>query len=270
MRRILCLALAILTAVSVMTAISSSAADNGKLVIIDEGRELAEVDVGCEFIYNVGVCAGDYLINQGQGYINYNSYYAEIVEYGPLRSNGTVYLDGYCFPEKIRNASLVTNYKDNNRINYNFVRYSGVDTFNDLDKHYFKIRFKAVRPGRVEIGHVMDALGTRIDNKTVRLFTFGEPNTQFDPVPFTVSTAEPAIGYIGDADGDWDLSVLDATFIQYLAAGRDSEYSMLNADVNGDGTVDLLDALEILRYKAEMTTGSSVGEWIFESEQNIE
>ncbi len=56
----------------------------------------------------------------------------------------------------------------------------------------------------------------------------------------------------GDADGDMDVTILDATKIQRCVAGLDSKNSIVatGADADGDGEMTVLDATRIQRYKA--------------------
>ena len=56
----------------------------------------------------------------------------------------------------------------------------------------------------------------------------------------------------GDADGDGDVTILDATFIQRFVAGISlpKPLNELNADVDGDGSVTILDATLIQRFNA--------------------
>lgn len=271
MKRLLCLLLTLLTLAAVLTAYPASAADDPQvLTVTDEGRVLAEVEVGNQFIYNVGLFTDSYSVTNGQGELRYDGDYVKLVAYGPLYRDGSANVNAYSFAERVNNSSLVANYDIANRVYYNFAKGTpGIGSFGVSD-HYFKIRFQAIAPGTVEIRHIMTNLATRVNGEPLRLFNLGIPNRQLDPVPYTLSSAEPAVAFIGDADGDYELSVMDATFIQYLTAGRAADYSMTNTDVNTDGAVNLRDALQILRYKAGMATDTSVGEWIFESEQAAE
>lgn len=267
MKKIISVALSIVMIGSVLCALNLTAyaADKDILTVTDEGRVLAEVEVGNEFIYRVGLNTAGFTIYGGQGSVSYDSDYAQIVEYG-VDSRGNPSMDFYTFPEKIRNSSLVCNYFEwKNLIKYNYAKYRGIDAFDDVNEHYFKIRFKAVKAGTVEITHTMEQL-SHMSNRLIRLFTDGKVNTQLDPMPYTFSSAEPSSAYIGDADGDYNLTVLDATFIQYATAGLPCDYNITNADVNSDGDINLKDAVQILRYKAGMTAESRIGEWIFDSE----
>lgn len=77
--------------------------------------------------------------------------------------------------------------------------------------------------------------------------------TQAPPAPTQPSTDAPApVAVYGDADGDGDVTILDATFIQRYAAGISlpTPLNELNADVDDDGSVTILDATLIQRFNA--------------------
>lgn len=60
--------------------------------------------------------------------------------------------------------------------------------------------------------------------------------------------------FLGDADGDREVTILDATKIQRGIAGLDSKNEIVatGADADGDGEMTVLDATRIQRYKAEL------------------
>lgn len=264
MKRLLCVLLTVALAASMLTAFSLSAsAAGGTLTVTSQGEVLGEVEVGNEFIYNVAFSSAGYTVASGQGVVNYDSRYAQFVEYGPLKSDGSINMSAYSFPLRIYNSSLASNFTDqNNEILFNFSKISGVGTFTE-DDHFFKVRFKAVAPGTVDISFNAQALATP---SMLPLIRRNKPNQQLDPIPYILTTVEPSVGYVGDADGDYNVTVMDATFVQLLTAGVDSAYNPINTDVNNDGAVDLRDALAILRYKSGVSTDTQIGEWIFTSE----
>ena len=270
MKKVLSIILAIAAIASMLTlfSVNTAAANNDTLTITYKGETLAQVKVGNAFIFRVGLNSGGYPVQMGQATVRYDSDYVQIIEHGPVRSNGSVNMDAYSFPVSIRNMSLVTNFTGiKNEILYNFSKYNGVDVFSDVNDHYFKVRFKAIAPGTTEIRHYFQRLSCIVDNKVVNLIYEDKENDQLDPIPYTLSTVEPAIGHIGDADGDGEIAITDATFIQYITAGKNYSYNLTNTDVNNDGEVNLKDALNILRYKAGATVDGNIGEWVFESEQ---
>lgn len=241
-----------------------TAAANNKLTITCRNQVIGEVEVGNEFIYRVAMNSGGYNVTSGQAQLRYNDSYATIDEHGEIRSDGSINMNAYSFPTRIRNTNLVTNYFGiKNEVNYNFNKFAGTGVFTE-DDPYFKIRMKAIAPGTVEIRHYSYSFYSGINT---RLIYNDKGNDQLDQIPYTVCSVEPAIGYVGDANNDYQLTVLDATTVQRLAAGVDLSYKTPSADTNDDGAVNLLDALDILRYHAGMQNSGRIGEWIFASEQ---
>lgn len=268
MKKILSFMLIIAVLIAACSVFTVNAAANDTLTVTSRGQVLGEVKVGNEFIYHVALDSAGYSVNTCEAELRCDSKYVELVEYGPVKTGGAVNMDAYCFPKRIRNCALVSNYKaDYDTVKYNFSKGSnGIGTFTPED-HYFKIRLKAIAPGTVEIRHYITKMTTLVPPlNLVQLIRFDAGNKDLDPVPYSVSGIESAVAYIGDANGDYKLSVLDATFIQRASAGVDVDYNLTNADVNEDGSITLKDALLILRHNAGVDTGTKVGEWIFESE----
>ena len=242
---------------------ADTGADN-KLTITCRNQVLGEVEVGSEFIYQVALNSGGYNVSNGEGQLRYDDRYVTIVEHGEKRSDGSVNMNAYTFPTRIRNSNLITNYLgEKNTAFYTFSKYGGVGTFTE-DDHFFKIRMKAIAPGKVNIWHYANCFYSGLETK---LILDDISNKQLDPIPYTLRTIEPAQGYVGDADGDWQLTVKDATYLQRIAAGEDLTYNEASADADSDGKVDLLDSLNVLRYHAGKQTKGKIGEWLFASEQ---
>lgn len=68
---------------------------------------------------------------------------------------------------------------------------------------------------------------------------------------------------IGDADGDNEITILDATKIQRVLAGLESDSDgmiSLRAGMTGD-ELNIMDATVIQRYLAEMEIGCPVGQY---------
>ncbi len=258
---ILC-ALILISALSFAPA-AAGAASAGKLILTDEGRQLGEIEVGNEFIFKVGLYTGDRDLINGQGIVSYDPAYLAFVGYS---ADGSSDWDSYCFPQKIINTSLVTNYTAGG-IYYNFSKYSGIEGFTNVKQHYFKARFRALKAGTADISHITEVMTARENDEAVRLYNRGKANEQIDPIPYSISSVEASSAYIGDANGDYDISVLDATYVQMITAGKKLDYKLINADVNNDGAVSLRDSLIILRYKAGIKVLGDIGEWIFDSEQ---
>lgn len=268
MKKILCILLIIALTASVLTAFSlnTAAAAGDKLIVTADGEVLAEVEVGNEFIYNIAFNSAGYSVLSGECSVFYDHNYVQLVEYGKVGSDGSVNMYAYSFPQRLRNSSLLANFfKVEDEIIYIFSKITGVGAFTEED-HFCKFRFKAVAPGTVDISHEARVLSTRVNNKNIKLIDHNRPNDQLDPIPYIITTAEPAVGYVGDADGDYELTVMDASYIQLLTAGVDSAYNPFNADVDNNGEVNLLDALSILRYQAGVAADTRIGEWIFTSE----
>ena len=248
-------------------AIDATGTDN-KLVITCRRQVLGEVEVGSEFIYNVGLNSGGYSVTTGEGQLRYDDNYVQIVEHGEKRSDGTIDMNAYSFPTRIRNTNLITNYFGyKNAALYNYSKYAGTGVFTE-DDHFFKVRMKAIAPGTVEIWHYAKCFYSyKTATDTTKLIYDDKGNDQLDPIPYTICSVEPATGYVGDANGDWQLNIMDASFLQRVSAGEALTYNSVSADANSDGRIDLLDALNILRYQAGMQTKGKIGEWIFTSEQ---
>lgn len=270
MKKILCILLTVVliaAAIPAFTVSSSAAGDT--LTITSNGKVLGKVAVGNEFIYNVALDSAGYSPFMCEGKLVCSSAYAKVVEYGTVRSDGSVSMDSYSFPARIRNSALASNYHaSNDEIRYNFSKgSSGIGVFT-TDDHFFKVRFKALKAGTAEIHHIFTILYTLEPGYVLlNLISDNVPNADLNPAPYVVETIDPAKAYIGDANGDYTLNVMDATFIQKKSAGVDVTCVQENADINKDGDVTLKDALLIVRYQAGMDTGTQVGEWIFESEQ---
>ena len=243
--------------------LGDTGADN-TLTITCRRQVLGVVEVGSEFIYQVALDSAGYNVSNGQGQLRYDDSYVKIVEYGEKRSDGSINMNAYSFPTRIRNSNLITNYfGEKNTAYYNFSKHSGVGTFTD-DQHYFKVRMKALKAGTVDIWHYSVKFSSGLFTSLIK---DDAGNKQLDPIPYTIRTVEPAQGYVGDADGDWNLTIMDATYLQRISAGENLTYNEVSADADSDGKVDLLDSLNVLRYHAGKQTKGKVGEWIFASEQ---
>ena len=72
---------------------------------------------------------------------------------------------------------------------------------------------------------------------------------------YTFTVPENSGKILGDADGDGELTTLDATVIQRLMAGMSvGSYDAILADADGDSVLTIIDATEIQRYLADMPT----------------
>lgn len=67
--------------------------------------------------------------------------------------------------------------------------------------------------------------------------------------------------YLGDVDGDGDVSIIDATCIQrYLAEIPVYAYNEEAADTDGDGSVTIIDATCIQRYLVQLACPEGIGD----------
>ena len=84
-------------------------------------------------------------------------------------------------------------------------------------------------------------------------------------VAITTQKSETPSGYIlGDADGDGEVSILDATYIQraLVGVGVPSDFDELAADVDGDGEMTILDVTCIQRYLVGINMAYTIGETV--------
>ena len=107
------------------------------------------------------------------------------------------------------------------------------------------------------------------DNATAeRTYTYNcvtNPSTQTDSVPTegptssviptSAPTTPPGGTLIGDADGDGDVTVLDATRIQRVLADLETIINNVNADTDFDGSLTIIDATRIQRFIAGLISG---------------
>ena len=86
---------------------------------------------------------------------------------------------------------------------------------------------------------------------------FGEEIPEEMPTP----SSQDRSYLLGDADGDGEVTVVDATMIQRtLAHLYTSAFNESAADVDGDGEIAIYDAVWILRFSAQMDTPYPIGE----------
>ncbi len=79
----------------------------------------------------------------------------------------------------------------------------------------------------------------------------------FSAAPFAVSAAEVSPTIIGDVDGDGEVTIHDATLLQYYLAelAEINDAQKFVADVDDDGEVTIHDATMIQYYLAELIDG---------------
>lgn len=77
-------------------------------------------------------------------------------------------------------------------------------------------------------------------------------------------SVEVSAKILGDVDGDGEVTVIDATYIQRYEAGFnipiDVAALLLAGDIDGDGEVGVIDATYILRYDAGFNIPYTIGE----------
>ena len=102
--------------------------------------------------------------------------------------------------------------------------------------------------------------------RTIRanaISTPSEPPTE----PPTEAPEEPPLYpvLVGDADGDYIITVIDSTVIRRVLAGlkERSEINETAADADGDGVLSIMDATLIQRYAADLETDKPIGKWQF-------
>lgn len=265
MKKLLCFLLCMILTVSgaAVASMSAVAADTDKayLTVTTDGKNPVQVPVGSELLLFTGVYAGDVPILDGQGQVEFDPEYVSLISYGPVNKKGKVDMGAYSFPEKIANASLVCNIQHPGFLHYNFSRSDGICTLDDPSVMFSRFRFKAEKAGTTDITnllrYMMNEDGVRVFHKGVAIASIGG---------YTQSHIEAAICLTGDVDNDYEVTIVDATCIQRIAAGNDIDYLLKAADVNGDGIASLRDALQIRQYLAGDGASSSVNEWLFPSE----
>ena len=269
MKKLLSLALVlVMLAAAVITSIPAGAeevaptgTDNILSVSVNGGAP-TDVKVGNEFIVRIGINVGDAMIMNGQVHMDYDCSLASFV---PVTKYSEYYeadmVEAYCFPGSILRANVVMNYGAYNTVSYNFTKPDGVSVFNSTDKLFARFRFKAIAPGTMNITHTIQYM---INVNEQRIFYKGQPVTE--PAPVIVETIEPSEGCVGDIDGDGDITILDATFMQRVMAGEDLTYDAEKSDVTGDKIVSLKDAVIARKYLAGISVSSDIGKWLFASE----
>lgn len=263
MKRMLCMVLVltlILTAALSLTVHADNDEEN-VLIITADGENPVAVAVGNEIIYRVGLYAGPAKILDGQASAHYDPECLQIVRYEAPDRTGEYSMEAYSFPLTIYNASPVMNVENPGEVNFNFTKANGVDIFDDPSKLFAQFRFKVIAPGQTDISNVIQYM---IDVDENRIYSKSQPNPEIGP--YTVSSVEASLGCVGDADGDYDVTILDATLMQRAAARAVKGLDLTVADVNNDKAVSLKDAIAVRKYLAGMDYNTPVGTWLFTSE----
>ena len=262
MKRILCLALALVLMLTAALSLTVSADDgNQTLIITADGMDPVSVPVGSEFVFRIGLYGGSVKILDGQMELRYDPAYLEVVRHTAADIEGDYSMEAYCFPRSIYNANPVLNVENLGEINYNFTKAQGVAAFTDPTMLFAQFRFKAKAAGKTNITNVIQYM---INVDEVRVFNNGKANV--DIHPYTVFTVEKSNGRVGDADGDSMITLLDASLIQRAAAGAAEKLDPKVADLNGDSLVSLRDAIVVRKYLAGMSVTPQMGRYLFASD----
>lgn len=89
--------------------------------------------------------------------------------------------------------------------------------------------------------------------------SYAESFAAENDIPFVAIGDKPGV-IRGDADGDGEVTILDATAIQrHLAELETEKYTEAAADADSDGYVTVMDATAIQRYIAELPTNEGIG-----------
>lgn len=236
--------------------------DSDTLIVTANGMNPTQVKVGNEFIYYVVLFAGDKKIVNGQVEMTFDSDYVSVVPYSVTNGEDED-MALYSFPASLNNAGLVYYTGNKNLINYNFSRINGVGVFNQQGKLFTRFRFKATAAGTTDITHSIQYM---MNADEVSVYYDSVPNDEIKP--YTDITIEPSVGCVGDADGDFDVTIMDASELQRLAAGANLAYDMKTADVSGDKFISLRDAMILRKYLAGKDNYDTIGTWLFASEMN--
>lgn len=86
-------------------------------------------------------------------------------------------------------------------------------------------------------------------------------------ITITTQKSETSSGYVlGDANGDGEVDLIDATVVQRACTMINVPYSeeqLMCADIDGDGTLSLVDATFIQRYCTSVSTPYNIGETVY-------
>lgn len=264
MKKLLCVALTLMMLIMALTVVpvSADAGEDNTLIITANGENPVAVEVGNEIVFRVGLYAGSVKILNGQVEMGYD---ADLLSYVPYEVYTPAYeeysVEGYSFPSSILNAGIVFNPDEAGAIKYNFTKAQGVAVFNDPSKLFARFRFKVLAPGTTDISHIIQYM---VDMNEQNIYYKEVPSTVINP--YMNITIVPSEGLVGDANGDYEVSILDATFLQRAAAGANLDYDVKTADLTGDKSISLKDALIVRKYLAGHQVDSAIGTWLFATE----
>ena len=80
---------------------------------------------------------------------------------------------------------------------------------------------------------------------------------------FNVEVIMSPKNFLGDVDGDGEVTIIDATYIQrQLASIPTPRFNQLVADTDGDGSLTIIDATYIQRWLANLSSNENIGKTI--------
>jgi hypothetical protein len=109
---------------------------------------------------------------------------------------------------------------------------------------------------------LMSDFGYWLNDDTVVIANGAEVESTYGSMQLFVTLSAQAAPLLGDANGDGDVDIVDATIIQRYLADFDvnNEYAVLNyGDVTGDG-IDILDATYVQRFLAQFHDPYRIGQ----------
>lgn len=274
MKKLLSLMLCIVMVVSVccIFPLTASAADT--LTVMDDMGHTISVKVGQDVLYTFYVYAGSAKIMNGQGTLRYTAEKLDIDLFGEYKVDEDtkevdLYYEDYMFPiVSPTPAQLVVNTAIDGYVYFNFSSHKGRFLLDSDDCVLVKARFRATAPGEATISTGLEYM---VNSNDVRVYSNSVPDATINPR--TNASLETAQYVIGDADGDWNVSIKDATLIQKICSGSSDAYELSHIDTDLDGSVTLKDALGVRKFLAGNTPSVvgtpnfNVGASVFASEQ---
>ena len=268
MKKVLSVILCAALLLTLACAAGFSAGAASTLTVTDDSGNKVTVTEGQDVLYTLYLYAGTEKILNGQGIISYPSDQLSVDLYGDISVNksGEIEIDPdpYSFP-LVYKSSLIANPDIAGKVFFNFSAAKGIAKFDKDNCVLLKYRFKATGTGSASINTFMEYM---INENNDKIFSNGEVNTAINP--YTRATLEAASGIIGDVDGDWGVTIKDATLIQKILSGSSDKYVLSRADADQDKALTLKDAIGIRKYLVKNvgvgTPNIYVGTALFTSE----
>ena len=227
-------------------------AANDVLTVTANGENARSYAVGEEIVFFVGLDTGDAEIINGEGYVTYDADYLELIPY-QVKVGRIKNMKAYSFPYEILSTSVVLNTDDPGMIKYNFTSSDGVGTFTSFDQHYLRFRFRVKAAGTADISHTIRVMCDYDENY---IYYNCEP-TAGTGAAFASKTMRVTVT-VGDVNGDGAVNLRDAVILDRYIAGWDGYAGRIDdmdaADLDRDGAVGHTDALILDRYVAGWKT----------------